>query len=74
MKPLTILGLVLILGGIVMLAIGQVDFTREETVLQLGDAAIRAETKESVVLPPIAALAAIAAGIALVAVDRLRRR
>ena len=74
MKPLTILGALLILGGIAMLVLGQIEFTREETVLQLGDAAIQAETKDSVPLPPIAGIAAIVAGIALVAVDRFRRR
>jgi hypothetical protein len=74
MKPLTILGALLILGGVAMLVIGQIEFTREETVLQLGDAAIQAETKDSVPLPPIAGIAAIVAGIALVAVDRFRRR
>jgi hypothetical protein len=74
MKPLTILGALLILGGVAMLVLGQIEFTREETVLQLGDAAIQAETKDSVPLPPIAGIAAIVAGIGLVAVDRFRRR
>lgn len=74
MKPLTILGALLILGGIAMLVMGQIDFTREETVLQLGDAAIQAETTDSIALPPIAGIAAVAAGVVLVAVDRFRRR
>lgn len=73
MKALTVLGAVLILGGIAMLVLGQIDVTREETVLQLGDAEIQAETTDSIPLPPVAGIAAVLAGIALIAVDRRRR-
>jgi hypothetical protein len=74
MKPLMILGAVLILAGIAALAIGYFDITKTETLVQVGDAAIQAETTDRIALPPIAGIAAIAAGIILVVVAKVRGR
>ena len=73
MKPLLILGAVLIVAGIAILILGQFSFTSEETVLQVGDAELKTETTDTIPLPPIAGFAAIAAGVVLVVVSRFRR-
>ncbi len=73
MKPISIAGIVLIIAGIVALVLGEFSFTKRETVLQVGDATLEAETKESIPLPPIAGVAAVVAGIVLVVVGYRRR-
>lgn len=73
MKPLMILGAVLILAGIAALVIGQFEVTQTETLVQVGDAALQAETTDTVALPPVAGIAAIVVGVILVVVARFRR-
>ena len=73
MKPLMILGAVLIVAGIAILIIGQLSVPQEETLLQLGDAEIKSETTETIALPPLAGIAAIVAGVVLVVASRFRR-
>jgi len=73
MKPIAIIGILLIIGGIAALVLGQVSLTRHETVLQLGDAQISAETKDTYPIPAIAGIAAVAAGLVLVVVGYRKR-
>jgi uncharacterized membrane protein HdeD (DUF308 family) len=72
-KPISIAGIVLIVLGIVALVLGEFSFTKRETVLQVGDASIEAESKDTIPLPPIAGIAAVVAGVALVVVGYRRR-
>ena len=73
MKPIPIIGILLIIAGIAALVLGEVNFTKRETVVQIGDATLEAETKDSFPLPPVAGIAAIAAGIVLIVVGYRRR-
>ena len=73
MKPIAIIGVLLIIAGIVALALGEVSFTKRETVVQFGDAKIEAESKDTFPIPPIASIAAIAAGVVLVVVGYRKR-
>ena len=73
MKPLMILGAVLIVAGIAILVIGQLSVQQEETLLQLGDAELTAETTETIPLPPLAGIVAVIAGVALVVASRFRK-
>jgi uncharacterized membrane protein YidH (DUF202 family) len=73
MKPVSIIGVLLIIAGIAALVLGQVSFTRHETVLQLGDAKIEAQTKDTYPIPTIAGIAAVAAGVVLVVVGYRKR-
>ncbi len=68
MKPITIVGIVLILGGIAALMFGGITYTKKETVLDLGPIEMEAESKESVPIPEIAAILAAIAGIGLVVI------
>ncbi|HXH06262.1 MAG TPA: hypothetical protein VNI83_06695 [Vicinamibacterales bacterium] len=70
---LRIVGLVLIIGGIVALAIGGIPYTRERTVIDVGPVEARAETREEFRIPAVASLAAIAAGVVLVVLPSRRR-
>lgn len=70
MKPLSIVGLLLIVVGIAGLVLGRFSYTTEEKVLELGPIVATAEEEHAINIPDIAAFAAIAAGIALVFVSR----
>ena len=73
MKPIAIVGVLLIIGGIAALVLGEVSFTKRETVLQVGDAQINAETKDTYPIPAIAGIAAVVAGVVLVVVGYRKR-
>jgi hypothetical protein len=71
-RPILIIGVLLIVGGIAALVLGEVSFTKSETVVQIGDATLEAQTKETFPIPAVAGIAAIAAGIVLVVVGYRR--
>jgi hypothetical protein len=68
MKPITIVGIVLILGGVAALVFGDITYTKNETVLDVGPIELEAKSKESIPIPQIAAILAAIAGIGLVVV------
>ncbi len=72
MKPLAIVGIVLIVLGIAGLVMGRFSYTTEEKVLDLGPLEATAEKEHSVAVPDIAGIAAILAGGFLVFVGRRR--
>lgn len=73
MKPISIMGVLLIVAGVAALVLGEVSFTKRETVLQVGDAQINAETKDTYPIPAIAGIAAVVAGVVLVVVGYRKR-
>jgi len=72
MRPVAILGIVLILLGIAGLVFGRFSYTTEEKVLDLGPLQATAEKEHSIAIPDIAGIAAIIAGGFLVFVGRRR--
>lgn len=72
MKPISILGILLIVGGIAALAIGRFSYTTEEKVLELGPLVATADQEHTVRIPDIAGIIAVVAGLALVVVGRRR--
>lgn len=70
MKPLAIVGLVLIALGIAGLILGRFSYTTQEKVLELGPLVATAEKEHSFNVPDIAAIAAMLAGGFLVLVAR----
>jgi len=68
MKPISIIGVLLIVAGVAGLVLGEVSFTKRETVVQIGDAQINAETKDTYPIPAVAGIAAVVAGLVLVVV------
>ncbi len=68
MRPTTIIGLLLIVGGLVALLMGGFSYTKSEKVLDVGPLEATVQTKERVPVPPILGGIALAAGIALLLV------
>jgi uncharacterized membrane protein YidH (DUF202 family) len=68
MKPVGIIGVVLIVIGIVSLAYGGFSYTKREKVIDLGPIQATAETQKKIPLPPILGGICLVGGIVLVAV------
>ena len=68
MKPVAILGIVLIVLGLAALAYQGVTYTTREKVIDIGPIHATAERQKTVPLPPILGIVAVAAGVALVVV------
>jgi hypothetical protein len=69
MKPLTVVGVILIVIGIVALAYRGITYTTREKVVDLGSLKVEAQREKTVPVPPIAGAAALVAGIVLVVVS-----
>ena len=74
MKPLTILGVVLIVLGVLALAYQRITYTTRETVLDVGPIEATAERQKTIPLPPILGGAAVAAGVVVLVVGSRKRR
>ena len=68
MKPLTIVGILLIVLGIIGYATGGISFTHQKKVVDLGSVQISRKTQDTVPLSPIFSTISLVAGIALVVV------
>jgi hypothetical protein len=66
MKPLTIVGIILIVFGIFVLASEGISYTKTEKVLDLGPIEATAKRQKTIPIHPLAGGAALAAGIVLV--------
>jgi uncharacterized membrane protein HdeD (DUF308 family) len=66
MKPVAVLGVLLIVFGLVALAYQGFTYTRREKVIDLGPIQATAERERTVPLPPVVGIIAVAAGVALV--------
>ena len=68
MKPVTLVGVVLIILGIVALAYQGITYTTREKVVDLGPLKITADKEKRIPLPPIVGVLALAGGVVLVIV------
>jgi uncharacterized membrane protein len=68
MKPLTLIGIILIVVGIVALAYQGITYTTSERVVDLGPLKVDAKREKTIPLPPIAGGAALVVGVILVVV------
>jgi hypothetical protein len=73
MKPVMLIGIVLIVLGAVALAYQGITYTTQEKVVDLGPLKITKEEKKTVPLPPILGGLALAAGVGLVVVGSRSR-
>ena len=73
MKPIAILGIVLIIFGIFVLASEGISYTKTEKVLDIGPIEATATHKKTIPISPIAGGAALAAGVILVVVGAKRK-
>ena len=65
LKPLAIVGVLLILVGVAALAYQSVTYTSRETVIDIGPVHATAERERTLPLPPLVGIAAVAGGVAL---------
>jgi uncharacterized membrane protein YidH (DUF202 family) len=65
MKPLMILGIVLIVVGVIALAYGGFSFTTTEKVAEIGPLKLEKEKTRGVSIPPIIGGAALVGGVVL---------
>jgi hypothetical protein len=73
MRPVAIIGLVLIVLGLAALAYQGVTYTTREKVLDIGPIHATAEREKTVPLRPVLGIVAVAAGVVLV-VAGVRKR
>lgn len=73
MKPVTLLGAVLIVLGLAALAYQGITYTTREKVIDIGPLEATAERQKTIPLPPILGIVAVAAGVALVVVGARKR-
>ena len=72
MKPMTIIGIVLIVIGVVALVLQGITFVTGEQVAKLGPLEVTKETKRTIPLPPILGALLLVGGIVLVVVGGRR--
>jgi hypothetical protein len=68
MKPLVIVGIVLILLGIVALSYQRITYTSEEKIAEIGPLKATAEREKSIPLPPVLGGLALLVGAGMVVV------
>ena len=68
MNPITIVGILLIVLGIVAFAYQGITYTSRETVIDIGPIKATAETQKTIPLPPLLGGLALVGGIVLVVV------
>ena len=65
--------IVLIVVGVIALAYGGISYTREKKVIDLGPIEATTKTRETIPLPPVLGVAAIAGGVVLLVVGGRKR-
>lgn len=65
MKPMALIGAVLIVLGLAALAYQGITYTSRETVLDIGPVHATAERQKTFPLPPVLGIAAVVGGVAL---------
>ena len=68
MKPITIVGIALILLGIAALSYNRITYTTKEKIVDIGPIEATAEKEKSIPLPPLLGGLVLIAGVGLVAV------
>lgn len=70
MKPLMVLGLVLIILGALALAYQGISYTKHEKIIDIGPLEASADTKKTLPLPPLLGGLVLGVGIILVIIGR----
>jgi uncharacterized membrane protein len=74
MKPIMLIGIVLIVLGLVILAYQGITYTSREKIIDIGSLQATADTKKTIPLSPILGGLALAGGIVLVIVGAKNKR
>jgi hypothetical protein len=68
MKPITLIGIALVVLGALALAYQGINYTRQEKILDIGPIHATAEKHERIPLPPVVGGLALIAGVVLLVV------
>ncbi len=72
MRPLPVIGVILVVLGVIGLVVANVTFTEHKTVLDAGPIKITQDQEKSVPIPTIAGIVAVVAGLGLIFAGRRR--
>jgi hypothetical protein len=72
MKPLVIVGILLIVLGVVALAYEGITYTKTERVIDLGPLKVDAKREKTIPLPPVLGALSLVGGVALLIASRRR--
>ena len=72
MKMASLVGIVLIVLGVIGLAVGGINYTRREKVVDIGPIEATAEKRERIPISPVAGGLALAAGVVLLVAGNRR--
>jgi hypothetical protein len=70
MKPIALVGVVLIVVGIIGLTVTNISFTEKKTVIDAGPLKVTANEQHNIPIPTVAGVAAIVVGLGLVFMGR----
>ena len=73
MKPIAIVGLLLIVIGLAALVYQGITYTTRDTVMNFGPIEATAERQKTVPLPPVVGVIAVGAGVVLLTTSMRRR-
>jgi hypothetical protein len=73
MKPLTIVGIILIVLGVIALGYQGITYTTKERVVEIGPLKVDKEKEKTIPLPPVLGGVAVAAGVVLMIVGARSR-
>jgi len=73
MKPMAILGILLIALGVAGLAIDNISFTERKTIVDAGPLKVTADEQRNIPIPTIAGIVAVIAGAGLLFMGRAAR-
>ncbi len=72
MRPISLVGVVLIVLGLVGLVYQRITYTKRDTIVDIGPIHATAEREHTVPLPPIVGIVSVAAGVVLLVAGRRR--
>ncbi|MBS0220863.1 MAG: hypothetical protein JSR91_08995 [Proteobacteria bacterium] len=73
MRPLVLVGVILIVLGIAGLVVANISITEQKTVLDAGPLKVTKDEEKTIPIPTIAGVVAVVVGLGLVVVGRGRR-
>jgi len=73
MKPISLLGVLLIVVGALILAYQGINYTRQKDVLDVGSVHLTTRTQERIPLPPILGGFALAGGVVLLVIGARKK-
>jgi uncharacterized membrane protein HdeD (DUF308 family) len=73
MRPISVVGVVLIALGLVALVYQGITYTSRETIVDVGPVHATADRRKTLPLPPVVGIAAVAGGVALLIAGARKR-